>query len=141
MVEQWLTKMRHSAPASLAYANESKTMREHTAYAIGKYGEAYYSLATGPDEIRKRLIIAANNILAITPDMVPDEVGADVKWIHDQFHRKETIERSIRGRHHETCVNIAKRIVYIYCKLKQLNSIDCNPADRHDRPINIEIKY
>jgi hypothetical protein len=116
-------------------------MRKHTAYAIGKYGEAYYSLATGPDEIRKRLIVAANKILTIRPDMVPDEVSSDVKWIHDQFHRKETIEKSIRARHLETCVNIAKKIVYIYSKLKQLNSSDCNPADRYGQPINIEIKF
>lgn len=117
-------------------------MGQHIAYAIGKYGEAYYSLAIGPQEISKRLIVAAGKLLAIRPDMVPDEVSSDVKWINDQFSKKDTIENSIRGRHSQTCVKIAERIVYVYSKLKKLNATDCNLVDqRNQSSVDIEINY
>lgn len=116
-------------------------MNQHTAYAIGKFGEAYYLLAIGPEEIRKRLIVVAGKVLTIRPDMVPEEISADVKWIHDQFSKKETIEKSIRGRHLSTCEEIAKRIIDIYCKLKQLNSTNYSPENNSELPVNIEINF
>jgi len=116
-------------------------MKKHTAYAIGKYAEAYYSLATEPSKIQNRLIVAAYKISPIDPDMVPDEVSPDVKWIYDQFHCKDTIEKSMQGRHSSTCVNIAKRIIYVFCKLKQLNSTDLIPTNPSVEDVNIEINF
>jgi|MTBAKMStandDraft_1061839.scaffolds.fasta_scaffold77742_1 hypothetical protein len=115
--------------------------KKHTAYAIGKYAEAYYSLATEPGKIQNRLIVAAYKISPIDPDMVPDEVSPDVKWICDQFHSKDTLEKSIRGRHPLTCVNIAKRIIYVFCKLKQLNCTDRIPTNQPTEDVNIEINF
>lgn len=115
--------------------------RTHTAYAIGKYGEAFYLLATEPDEIHNRLIVAASKISAITEEMVPDEIKSDVKWLNEQFEKKETIEKSIRGRHASTCIKIAKKIVYIYTKLKEQFEVECEARTSQIGELKIDIQY
>lgn len=115
--------------------------RAHTAYAIGKYGEAFYLLATEPDEIHNRLIVAAYKITAITEEMVPNEIKSDVKWLNDQLKKKETIEKSIKGRHAPTCIKIAKKIIYIYTRLNELFAIECEAKRSRIGNVKIDIQY
>jgi hypothetical protein len=115
-------------------------MKDHLAYAIGKYAQAYYSLATEPCDIRKRLFVAWGYLIAISPDMVPDEICADVKWIYDQFTRKDTVEKSLRGLHVKSLVKIAKEIIRIYCKMEQIFSPNCSQnTPLGYQPVNINI--
>jgi len=55
-------------------------------YAWEKFGRAIYSLATGKDEIRRRLlVIFQDDLLVITPEHLPDRIRGDYQWIMHQL--------------------------------------------------------
>jgi hypothetical protein len=55
-------------------------------YAWEKFGRAIYSLATGQDEIRRRLLaVFQGDLLVITPEHLPGRTREDYQWIMDQL--------------------------------------------------------
>ena len=55
-------------------------------YAWEKFGRAIYNLATGQDEIRRRLLVVfRGDLLVITPEHLPGRIRGDYQWIMDQL--------------------------------------------------------
>jgi hypothetical protein len=55
-------------------------------YALEKYGRAVYDLATGEDEIRRRLLpIFQGDLLTITPEHLPQKLREDYRWVMEQI--------------------------------------------------------
>jgi hypothetical protein len=51
-------------------------------YAREKFSRAIYSLATGKDEIRKRLLIVfQSDLMMIRPEHLPEECHEDYAWV------------------------------------------------------------
>ena len=51
-------------------------------YALEKFDRAIHTLATGKDEIRKRLLIVfQGDLMMITPDHLPEQCQEDYSWI------------------------------------------------------------
>jgi Ni2+-binding GTPase involved in maturation of urease and hydrogenase len=54
-------------------------------YALEKFGRAVYSVATGEDEIRRRLLpIFRGDLLCITAEHLPSRLRDDYRWIQRQ---------------------------------------------------------
>ena len=54
-------------------------------YPWEKFGRAVYSLATGEDEIRQRLLLVfQGDLLCIAPEHLPSRVRDDYRWIMAQ---------------------------------------------------------
>ena len=54
-------------------------------YALEKFSRAAYSLATGEDEIRLRLLsVFQDDLLCITPEHLPPQLREDYRWIKQQ---------------------------------------------------------
>jgi hypothetical protein len=57
-------------------------------YALEKFSRAIYSLATGKDEIRQRLlIIFQGDLLMITPQHLPDRIREEYQSIMNQLSK------------------------------------------------------
>lgn len=55
-------------------------------YAWEKFGRAVCSLATGEDEIRKRLLLVfQGDLLMITPEHLPTRLRDDYQWIKEEI--------------------------------------------------------
>lgn len=107
-------------------------VRNHS-YARGKLREAIFSLATGPGDIRKRLIQAHNAFfIRLKNNQFPVELQSDWEWIQNELTKKEPIRRgnesviSRISRVENTCmsiknktgVKIAQKILKIYESLE-----------------------
>ena len=100
-------------------------------YIHGKLREVIYSLAVGPDDIRKRLIQAHKGFFHLKKEQFPVELQSDWEWVMKQLTKFGPVEREdgtiFRGSVENTCnrtkrktgVKIAKKILEIYLYLKQ----------------------
>lgn len=100
-----------------------------TSYIQSLLRETIYSLAVGPDDIRKRLIHAYGGFSHITKDQFPSEVQSDWDWVLKELKRFGPLKREdgsiFRGSVEHTCMRIkkktgskiAKKILAIYLYL------------------------
>src|SRR5665647_1507991 len=109
-------------------------VREHS-HARQKLRETIYSLATGPGDIRKRLIQAYNGFFILKEYDFPVELQSDWKWILKELKKFGPIIREdgsvFRGAVENTCirirnstgVKIAERMLKIYLSLESHNTM------------------
>ena len=99
-------------------------------YVHGKLREVVYSLAVGPDDIRKRLVIAHLGFHQLRLEQFPKELQSDWKWVKKELTKFGPLLREdgsvFRGSVENTCnrikkktgVRIAQRILDIYLYLE-----------------------
>lgn len=99
------------------------------AYAHGKFLEAIELLATGPDDVKRRLYAAYFAIWpAVQEDDLPPNIRGDFRWVMAQLtkrgpvynHRGKVISsdvnESLLRMRRVTGVKIAKRLLHIFWK-------------------------
>lgn len=99
-------------------------------YAKGKLRETIYSLATGPGDIRKRLVQAHLGFVFLKKEHFPENLQSDWEWINKELRKCGPLKREdgsiFRGPVEHTCskiqnktgVKIAKKILEIYLSLE-----------------------
>lgn len=105
-------------------------MKTNHSYAKGKLRETIFSLAIGPEDVRKRLAQAHQGFFALKNEHFPEKLQSDWEWIHNELTRFGPLRREdgsiFRGSVEHTCskikkktgVKIAKRILDIYLSLE-----------------------
>lgn len=103
--------------------------RDHS-YVKDKLRETIYSLAIGPEDIRKRLAHAYQGFFALRNEHFPEKLQPDWKWIQKELTKFGPLKREdgsiFRGSVDHTCskikkktgVKIAKKILNIYLSLE-----------------------
>lgn len=93
-------------------------------YSYGKVSEAAQRLTVGAEDIKDRLIGAGQLFFCVMPEDVPEELREDVKWVRDQLTRfpatggEGALRATMRRIRKSTGVKIARRILYIYARLR-----------------------
>ena len=98
-------------------------------YVHGKLRETIYSLAIGPDDIRKRLIMAHLGFHQLRMEQFPKELQADWEWVINQLTKfgpvvhygtltRGSVEHTCYRIRKQTGVKIAKKILEIYLYLE-----------------------
>lgn len=105
-------------------------MAKEYSYARQKLRETIYSLATGPEDIRKRLTQVYKGFFNLKGTDFPTELQSDWEWIQKELKKFGPIIRPdgsvSRGAVENTCnkirnktgVKIAERILKIYISLE-----------------------
>lgn len=105
-------------------------MSRRKSYAEQNLRETIYSLAIGPDDIRKRLTQAHQGFFTLKKEHFPEELQSDWEWVMKQLTKFGPIKRDngsvFRGSVENTCnkikkktgVKIAKKILEMYLFLK-----------------------
>ncbi len=85
-------------------------------YALEKFSSAVYILATGPNDVRSRLLTVFNGpLLMIEPDHLPEKLQDDYKWIrrsitkYDEYYKgqlNELREKENLPNFKETCSHL-----------------------------------
>ena len=100
-------------------------------YAHQKLRETIYSLATGPGDIRKRLVMAHRGFFTLKKENFPKELQSDWEWVLKELKKFGPLLREdgsvFRGSVEHTCskiknktgVKIANKILDMYIYLKQ----------------------
>lgn len=112
-------------------------------YALEKFGRAVYSLATGGEDIRKRLLLVfGDDLLMITMEHLPEKLHGEYQWIikqvtkyeekckgcNEQFKTPEgkyehllptRIEATLHRIKNETGVKVAEKIFHIWSVLDE----------------------
>ena len=95
-------------------------------YALGKFGEAVYALATEPGDVRSRLYPAFICLLPVRADDLPPALGQDLEWVTEKLTSKKSrfpemegdLLATLRSIRNSTGVKVAKRIVTIESRLR-----------------------
>jgi len=98
-------------------------------YVHGKLREIIYSLAVGPDDIRKRLFYAHQGFAHIRKEQFPEELQADWEWVISQLTKfgpvvhygtltRGSVEHTCSRIRKQTGVKIANKILEIYLYLE-----------------------
>ena len=105
-------------------------MKTNHSYAKGKLRETIFSLAIGPEDVRKRLAQAYQGFFALKKEHFPENLQSDWEWIHKELTKFEPPTREdgsiFRGSVDYTCskikkktgVKIAKKLLDIYLDLE-----------------------
>lgn len=100
-----------------------------SSYIQGKLRETIYSLAVGPEDIRKRLVQVYGGFCHLTKDQFPSEVQSDWEWILKELKKygpliredgtifKSSVEHTCIRIKKKTGVKIANRILAVYIYL------------------------
>ena len=95
-------------------------------YAHGKFLEAIEHLATGPDDVKRRLRRAYLSFLPVQEDDLPTDIREDFRWVMAQLTKREPyynhkgkvissdVSESLLRMHRATGVRIAKRLLHIF---------------------------
>ncbi len=95
-------------------------------YAHGKLRETIYSLATGPDDIRKRLAQAYLGFFTLKKEHFPVALQTDWEWVLRELKKfgpdlrddgsvfRGSVENTCRRIKNKTGVKIAKKLLEIY---------------------------
>jgi len=100
-------------------------------YIHGKLRETIYSLAVGPDDIRRRLFYAHQGFAHIRKEQFPKELQADWEWVIHQLTKfgpavyfgtltRGSVEHTCSRIRKQTGVKIAKKILEIYLYLEHI---------------------
>ncbi len=95
-------------------------------YALGKFADAVYTLATSPGDVKERLQQAFLFLLPVRVDDLPPALRANHKWVMDTLTKKHDpygsangdLLATLKGMHKTTGVAIAKRIVDLEARLR-----------------------
>ncbi len=95
-------------------------------YALGKFADAVYTLATSPGDVKERLYEIFQILLPVQVDDLPPALRADHKWVIDTLTKKRDpygggygdLIATLKGMHKTTGVAIAKRIVDLEARLR-----------------------
>jgi hypothetical protein len=99
-------------------------------YALGKFGEAVFALATEPGDVRARLYSAFICLLPVQIDDLPSELRQDLEWVTELLTRRQSryppsspgfegdVLATLRSMRNVTGVKIAKRILEIESRLR-----------------------
>ena len=105
-------------------------MKTNYTYAKGKLRETIFSLAIGPEDVRKRLAQVYHGFFALKKEHFPESLQSDWEWIHKELTKFGPLTREdgsiFRGSVEHTCskinkktgVKIAKKILDIYLSLE-----------------------
>ena len=112
-------------------------MEKFNHYPVEKFYQAVYALATGPKDVRSRLYDAYLCFHPVQADDLPLELRKDYEWILKKLTKHEpmvqpwngeifkgSVEVSLSRIKNKTGVEIAKRIVALYERLKQLGEAE-----------------
>jgi len=98
-------------------------------YALQKLVEAMQSMATGPGDVRERLLSASLSITFLTEGDFPEHLQADWRWVYYQLTKfdaaydyagkmiRGSVEETMRRIKRATGVKIAQRLAHIYHEL------------------------
>jgi hypothetical protein len=86
-------------------------------YALEKFNHAMYTLSTGEEEIRKRLLLVfQGDLMMITPEHLPEECRKDYAWIIEtitkfdkKYKSQDNFHATEEGRIEATLHRIRKR--------------------------------
>lgn len=96
------------------------------AYAHGRFLEAIEHLATGPDDVKRRLYDAYFSLLPVQEDDLPPEVHEDFRWVIAQLEKQDpvrnhkgevisgSVNQSLFRMRRATGVKIAERLLHIH---------------------------
>lgn len=94
-------------------------------YALGKFGEAVYALATEPGDVRSRLYCAFQFLIPVQPTDLPVELRQDLEWVMNMLTRRRArypgesdLGATLMTMRNSTGVKIAIRIVEIESRLR-----------------------
>ena len=105
-------------------------MKTNHSYAKGKLRETIFSLAIGPEDVRKRLAQVFQGFFALKVEHFPENLQSDWEWIHKELTKFGPLIREdgsiFRGSVEHTCskikkktgVKIAQKILDIYLDLE-----------------------
>lgn len=101
-------------------------------YAYEKFRDALHSLATGPDDVRKRLRSAYLHFQPVHKKYLPEQLQNDYLWVLNQLTRfgpvigrdgevlRGAVEETLNRIRNTTGSKIAERILQIYHQLNWL---------------------
>ena len=104
-------------------------MKPNYFYACEKFNDALSSLATGPNDVRQRLLSAYWHFHPVKKKHLPEQLHDDYQWVLNQLTRFEpvinrdgkvlrgAIEVTLSRIRNSTGSKIAERILYIYQQL------------------------
>ncbi len=101
-------------------------MKPEIHYPLEKLREAVHDLATGPGDVRSRLLVAYGRFWHLTTDRFPRSVRRDVAWIRRQLTRgvpateRDRVRSALAKMRNTTGSKIAKRIHDVYVRLCEL---------------------
>ncbi len=120
-------------------------------YAYEKFNDALHSLATGPDDVRQRLLSAYLHFRPVRKRHLPENLQNDYQWVLNQLTKFEPVigrdgkvlrgpvEETLSRIRNSTGSKIAERILSIYHQLNWLYMEDsespnkANSADAKSR--------
>lgn len=101
-------------------------------YAYEKFNDALHSLATGPDDVRHRLLSAYWHFRPVGKKHLPEQLQNDYQWVLNQLMRfgpiigrdgkvlRGAVEETLNRIRNSTGSKIAERILQIYHQLNRL---------------------
>jgi len=81
----WRRRLRASLCLTASVRGDSMDGR---AYAHGRFLDAIEHLATGPDDVKRRLYDAYFSLLPVQEDDLPHEVRKDFRWVIAQLTKR-----------------------------------------------------
>jgi hypothetical protein len=99
-------------------------------YASQNMLKALYSLATGPGDVRKRLLTAYGNFWVLTEDHFPEHLRADFRFVMKELRKfgpvydrdgnmvRDAVEETLQRIKNRTGVKIANKLVHLYFELE-----------------------
>lgn len=104
----------------------------HYSYAKGKLRSTIYSLAIGPEDIRKRLAQAYHGFFTLKKEDFPEKLQSDWEWIQKELTKfgpilredesvfKGSVEHTCSKIKNKTGVKIAQKLLDIYLDLENI---------------------
>lgn len=98
-------------------------MVDNTVWHFGYISRAVEILATNPSDIKKRLRVAGEDFLTVSPDGVPEKFRDDIIWVIENltsrkaFANEGDLAATLKHMKIDKCSKIASRILNIYTEL------------------------
>lgn len=98
-------------------------MVDNTVWHFGYISRAVEILATNQNEIKKRLKVAGEYFLTVSPDGVPEKFRDDINWVIKNLTSKKALANegdlaaTLKYMKMDKCSQIASRILNIYTEL------------------------
>lgn len=99
-------------------------MTTNLIYAFGKLSEAVEILTLHQGDIRRRVFVAGECMLPVTPEMVPEQYRSEIKCIHHYLtrfpalHSEGTLWATYKRTRTVTALRLAKKMHSLYWSLK-----------------------
>lgn len=128
---------KNKATLKKKQVEDSKSESPFNYYALGRFRDAVYFLATEPGHVRSRLCSAFNCFHMLKSYMLPVEVQSDFEWVMQQLTKyspeckgQGSVCATLDRIRNSTGVNIAKRIVQIHEAILTLSLAEREPMPK-----------